>query len=106
MRAAKKKELKRLPTPPRPKSPHTPPGPPPDPPPPPADPLSHGAEGEVGLDQFLGALALGGIPARTKVSPQGQSKRNTITGGGDGCSSSSCSPDAGLEEEARVKRSW
>ena len=33
VRAAKKKELKRLPTPPRPKSPHTPPGPPPDPPP-------------------------------------------------------------------------
>ena len=36
VRAAKKKELKRLPTPPRPKSPHTPPGPPPDPPPAPA----------------------------------------------------------------------
>ena len=36
VRAAKRKDLKRLPTPPRPRSPHTPPGPPPHPPPAPA----------------------------------------------------------------------
>ena len=36
VRAAKKKELKKLPTPPRARSPHTPPGPPPEPPPAPA----------------------------------------------------------------------
>ena len=36
VRAAKRKDLKRLPTPPRARSPHTPPGPPPEPPPAPA----------------------------------------------------------------------
>ena len=104
VRAAKKKDLKRLPTPPRPKSPHTPPGPPPDPPPVPARDTSRPPLARGRGRGWIGRCRIAPIPVgtrgRTRASPVGPNKKSTTIGGGDVCPPATSLSRSRFEEEA------